>query len=534
MRLVTPGGISNRFRFFVGELPEINEIEPNSERDKPQRIESLPVVVNGQILDGDRDFFRFSRQGRADARLRVQGRKICRYISDAVPGWLDACLTLYDAGGKQLAFVNDFRFDPDPLLSFSIPKDGEYTLEVRDILYRGRPEFVYRLTLGRFPLHDARLSARRAAQHARGPGTARHQPVDELPGSRPTRRPCGRWASAATSRPCNALPFAVGDTPEVREAEPNDTPAQANRVTTPVTINGRIQRSGDVDHFIFTAQAGQVLAMEVLARRLGSPLDSILTLFNAKGDELAENDDARDPFDALITHHADSRLVYTFPAAGDYVLRIKDVQGKGGEEYAYRLVIAPPQPDFALRITPDNPPAGPRARASWFPSTRCGRDFGGEITLSAQNLPPGFVVSDGVIPAGQDQARLTITAPADARQQQRCRPDHCRNRHDRQCAGRPAGDRRRIGDASLQPHAHRAHQGVRGGGPSSADIHAFAGHSPQGDSSPSGEQRSRGRESGAERKHQGRRQPGGRGPAGRRHDQAGDHRGGQGAKLPSR
>jgi len=412
LRLVSRGGISNRFRFFVGDLPEINEVEPNSEREKPQRLESLPVVVNGQILDADRDFFQFSAKAGQTLVCEVQGRKIVPYISDAVPGWLDACLTLYDASGKRLAFVNDFRFDPDPLMSFTIPKDGEYTLELRDILYRGRPDFVYRLTIGVFPY----------VTHVFPLGGQRNVPVAlEMHGINlstdflvPADSPAVRMVGLHGNQPAlNTLPFAVGDTPEVREAEPNDTLAQANRVTTPVTINGRIQRAGDADHFIFTAQAGQVLSMEVLARRLGSPLDSIITLFNAKGEELAENDDSTDPFDALITHHADSRLVYGFPAAGDYVLRIKDVQGKGGEEYAYRLVITPPQPDFALRITPDNPRLGP-GESIVIPVNAVRKDFGGEIVLAAQNLPNGFVVSDGVIPAGQDQVRLTITAPADA------------------------------------------------------------------------------------------------------------------------
>jgi hypothetical protein len=40
--------------------------------------------------------------------------------------------------------------------------------------------------------------------------------------------------------------------------------------------------------------------------------------------------------------------------------------------------------------------------------------FGNEVNLSVQNLPPGFASSDAVIPAGQPQAKLTITAPADA------------------------------------------------------------------------------------------------------------------------
>src|SRR5262249_1273868 len=59
LRVLNAGGISNRFRFELGELPEIAEREPNSDRQAPQRIELLPVVVNGQIQEGDRDYFRF-------------------------------------------------------------------------------------------------------------------------------------------------------------------------------------------------------------------------------------------------------------------------------------------------------------------------------------------------------------------------------------------------------------------------------------------------------------------------------------------
>ena len=89
----------------------------------------------------------------------------------------------------------------------------------------------------------------------------------------------------------NLVPFAVDDLPEMQESEPNDSIAQANRVPVPVVINGRIQKSGDEDYFIFKAEAGQKLLMEVDARRLDSPLDSVLTLFDAAGKKLAENDD---------------------------------------------------------------------------------------------------------------------------------------------------------------------------------------------------------------------------------------------------
>ena len=118
--------------------------------------------------------------------------------------------------------------------------------------------------------------------------------------------------------------------------------------------------------------------MEVDARRLDSPLDSVLTLFDAAGKKLAENDDLPpamatpklgasspllypdtvsqvDPRDALVTHVADSRIVYTFAKAGEYVLRIGDVQVKGGEEYAYRVKIVPALPDYVLASTPTRP-----------------------------------------------------------------------------------------------------------------------------------------------------------------------------------
>lgn len=59
LRIITPGGVSNRFRFFVGEVPEVNEVEPNSSLAECQVLPALPVVVNGQSFQADRDFFRF-------------------------------------------------------------------------------------------------------------------------------------------------------------------------------------------------------------------------------------------------------------------------------------------------------------------------------------------------------------------------------------------------------------------------------------------------------------------------------------------
>ena len=53
LRIITPGGVSNRFRFLVGPIREIAEKEPNSKKDQAQPLGALPVVVNGQVVIAD-------------------------------------------------------------------------------------------------------------------------------------------------------------------------------------------------------------------------------------------------------------------------------------------------------------------------------------------------------------------------------------------------------------------------------------------------------------------------------------------------
>jgi hypothetical protein len=408
-RLRNAGGVSNRARFVVGTLPEINEVEPNSTLAQAQKIAALPVAINGQILSADRDYFQFHARAGETLVCAVEARSLLPFIADAVPGWFDAILAIYDSEGRQIRYADDFGFKPDPVLFFSPPEDGDYTIEVRDIVFRGRADFVYRLTLGAIPYVTGVFPL----------GGRRGETIDvQLRGvnlpertariSVPTDAPRVMRVTAA------AIPFAASDLPSAAANDANHAPEQAQRVTAPVAIDGRIANPGVSDYYVFHADKGQKLLMEAMARRLDSPLDSILTLYNAKREAVAENDDWTDPLESQLTHHADSHLVYTFPAAGDYSLRLRDIQGKGGDEYAYRLLIAPLKPDFALRVTPDNPRLGQGDTAAITVTALRRDEFAGDIALSVEDLPPGFLASEGVIPAGQTEGRLTITAPIDA------------------------------------------------------------------------------------------------------------------------
>jgi hypothetical protein len=174
-------------------------------------------------------------------------------------------------------------------------------------------------------------------------------------------------------------------------------------------VNGRIGRPGDWDVFRFEGRAGQQIIAEVEARRLDSPVDSVLELTDAGGKRLAFNDDREDKADALHTHHADSLLSITLPADGAYFVRLGDAQRQGGPEYAYRLRISGPRPDFALRIVPSciNASSWRLTPVTVFALRKDG--FDGPIALSIKDNPEGVVLIGGTIPAGQDRVRVTLS-----------------------------------------------------------------------------------------------------------------------------
>jgi hypothetical protein len=111
----------------------------------------------------------------------------------------------------------------------------------------------------------------------------------------------------------------------------------------------------------------------------------------------------------------DSLLEFTAPAAGDYLVRLRDVRGLGGDRYAYRLSVREPRPDFRLSVNPRNPnvPAGGTIPVTVTAFRTEG--FDGAIDLSLTGLPRGLTAARSTIPAGLDSATVLIAAAADAR-----------------------------------------------------------------------------------------------------------------------
>ncbi len=128
--------------FHVGQFPETTRKpmltapyqvlgkEELSLRQRPEeevevKVEA-PCTMNGQIASGEINATALPPQGTAARRLRPRARSH-PFLADAVPGWFQPVLALYDApAGDRLP--DDFRFKPDPVILFEVPADGEYVV----------------------------------------------------------------------------------------------------------------------------------------------------------------------------------------------------------------------------------------------------------------------------------------------------------------------------------------------------------------------------------------------------------------------
>src|ERR1035441_4324470 len=130
LRLGTLRGISNPLEFDVGQLPEVCRKpmttatlqvlgkEELALRKRPaSEVEdrvTVPCTLNGQIASGELNRYRFTARQGQRLVITAQARSLIPYIADAVPGWFQPVLTLYDANGKEVAYDDDYRFKPDP------------------------------------------------------------------------------------------------------------------------------------------------------------------------------------------------------------------------------------------------------------------------------------------------------------------------------------------------------------------------------------------------------------------------------------
>jgi ribosomal protein L40E len=426
IRVITKRGISNAMPFYVGQVPEIARKpmktcnkpvlgkEHLAQRKRPTdeeevRIE-VPCAMNGQVAAGEVNRYRFEASEGQRLVITAKARHLIPYVADGVPGWFQAVLKLYDANGKEVAYNDDFHFDPDPVLYYEVPEDGEYLLTINEALFRGRESFVYRITVGELPFVASifPLGCRVGEQAKIEMNGWNLEKCSISPPPKDT--PVGTHLIAAKNGiyGSNYVPFALDTLPECLDNDANDEPSKAQKVTLPIIVNGRADRPGDWDVFEVEGKAGETIVAEVNARRLGSPFDSFVKVTSADGKIIALNDDHYDAASGLNTDHADSYLMVKLPADGKYFVHIGDTRRHAGKAYAYRLRISKPRPDFVLRVIPSRIVIKSKAAVNVTVFAIRKDGYTGPIKLSFKDLPEGLTSPGATLAANKDVVGMQL------------------------------------------------------------------------------------------------------------------------------
>ncbi len=112
---------------------------------------------------------------------------------------------------------------------------------------------------------------------------------------------------------------------------------------------------------------------------------------------------------------ADSKLTFTAPQDGEYLVRIRDVRGYESDKHTYQLVIRPRRPDFAVTLQTKDPTVNVGSAKEFRLTVSRQDDYAGPIQIDITGLPPGYTATSPLtIQAGQNDTFGVLAATADA------------------------------------------------------------------------------------------------------------------------
>ena len=139
------------------------------------------------------------------------------------------------------------------------------------------------------------------------------------------------WQVSCAQGGTRSRPFVIGDLPEFIETESNSTLELAEELVLPVTVNGQICGERDIDFYRLSLTAGELLSCEVMARRIGSRLEPVISILDGDGRPLTIQRDhlGNDPV-----------IAFRAPRTDTYYLQIKNVSFHGDPAHVYRINLA--------------------------------------------------------------------------------------------------------------------------------------------------------------------------------------------------
>lgn len=426
--LVGRFGISNPRLFAVTRgFHEVSDNGQNLSVDQAQPLE-INSAVNGTVNGNAQDFYRFSAKRGERLSIDCQAQRL--------DSELDGNLSVLNSSGTPIASNAD-TYGLDPFVDIVIPADGDYTIALNDLSYRGGSP--YRLILSNRPHVDSIYPAVAQAGEnvtfevlgsnlsALGgkPSTWMKDgtPFDELswqtviPGDvltlgqysfrshpnyhsvLPTAATCTltglQVSPAEIDGVWDRFPILVTDVPVTLETEPNDTPESPQSVALPIVVAGRFQQSQDADWFEFTCPENGQYEFDVYCERIAGRADTYLIIMDDQGNRINELDDFGHRVNAFDGHLRDPSQTVNLAKDRKYRVLVQDRYRRGGANYRYVLEVKPAKPEFyAAVIHSSNPnPAG----TTLYKGTAAYMDvvihqqggYNGEVTITAEGLPAG-------------------------------------------------------------------------------------------------------------------------------------------------
>jgi hypothetical protein len=409
LRLQSATGISNLVTFSVGALKEVNEVEPNNDFAKPQKIE-LNCTVNGVVLNEDVDYYALEAKKGQRLSVEMEGLRLGE-------SFFDPSVAIMDTNRFVLASADDTPLlRQDCACSIIVSRDGTYVIQVRESAFGGSDRCHYRLHVGTFPRPLAVFPAGGKFAQTMDVtylGDAGGPIVQKLTLPAALQPVFAAWAKDAQGVAPSPNAFRLSPLENVLEKEPNNDLQHATPFTAPAALNGIVDRPGDVDCWVFSAKKGQTFDVRVFARQVRTPLDSTLNITRIGGQYITGNDDSNGP---------DSYVRFTAPEDDRYVIHITDQMGRGGPEFVYRVEVTPVEsrltiglPERSLFV--DTLASVPRGNRIALMVSGLREDFGGDVGLEMLGLPDKVVAQIQPIVGDQNAAPVLLSAPADAKPQ---------------------------------------------------------------------------------------------------------------------
>jgi hypothetical protein len=386
-------------------------LDPNAPPE-PQLL-SLNTTVYGRTQGEDEDTFLINLTEGQRFSVEVTGMQL------QTQNPYDPELIVRTPDGKVLKTVGSTPFGRgNPVFSINAPKTGEYTLSLRDATRSGAGECHYIMHVGDFPRPLAALP---------GGGPAGKQTAFTLIGDPKGDMRVSASPGATPESMGSVLPLSEVSSPTpvpVRVSNLNNIIEGGSQVATaaeavgpatplPAAFNGVLKAGKERDFYRFSAKKGQVFEFTVYGRALRSPIDSVLNVYDAKGNSIGTNDDNGTP---------DSYLRWTAPADAEFVLGVRDHLERGGPLFAYRVeaVQASPRtkiylPEMTINSSQDRRAVVVPQGNRYATLVRVKReDWTGAMSLDPLNLPANVRATAGVMDKTVDTVPMVFEAASDA------------------------------------------------------------------------------------------------------------------------